>query len=1419
MWTMHAVHQSVRARGARPRRVQAAGRTKPCLERLETRELLAGVLYVDADAVAGSGDGLSWENAYTELSLALVQVKTVNNDGDPDNDIDSIWIAEGTYTPLWTGRDSSFLLDTDVALYGGFAGTETSLEERDIAAHPTILSGDKGTVGDPSDNVYTVLYVRGGVSAVIDGIRIEGGNADASLTAPAPERACGAGIYNLGSLTLRNFQISSNSASWQGGAIYNKGTLVLEDGVISDNTASFTGGGIHNAGELTALRVTLSNNSATDSGGGLYNDGSATITDSVVVANTAANSWGGGVYNEWGASFSANATTFQDNTAAGRGGGLYNGGEARLSAITFTANRVVEVASSGGAVHNSGDLVIVNAGFYRNKANHGGAIYNAEGGDASVTNAAFSVNIADGGALAYGGAIYSVGEMELRNGTVAGNYSSGYDGGVHVTGNNFTLANSILSLNEALFLGYADSVFSSGSGYNLIGIDPLFVRSPGKGADGVWGTDDDDPGDLSLTPQSPAIDMGYTAYVAGDTLDVDGDGDTSEPVGIDAAGNARVYGTRVDIGAFELQGSPAPGRETWQAVVNTTLDAVDFYDGVVSLREALIYAQPGDTVTFHESLGGQTTVLTKGSLYIDRSIVLDASAISSFTLDGDNKARVLTVLDGEVTLIGIDVTGGMAQLGGGIYNQSTVTLIDVTVTGSLGNTAGGGMYNLGTAVLTGSAISDNATSGYGGGVYNEGELKLIETTVSNNMAVAFDADAYGGGIANANQLTLVGSTVIGNGATTGGGGIENQEGSEAVLIETTVVRNTTGGDGAGVRNVGDLTIVNSALHGNGAAGFGAGVYNGGWLVLVNTSLVGNQSTGAGKKGGAIYSTADKPFAAVNVTITGNSADSGAGIYTDSYLLLWNSLIALNTAADGTELVGTLTIESGANVIGQDPQFTRNPSAGTDGIWGTEDDDYGDLTVLATSPALNAGNNDYVLADSFDLDGDGDVEEPIPFDVTGAPRIRGSSVDAGAVETLVKPVVSSVSFGTDPVVRGQPVVVSAVVSDADGAVTRVEAYRNGTLIGFDDDGADGWNLNLPTVDWTLGGETIEVRAQDTDLAWSDWANASATVVAGDEAVFAGTDGDDVFDLSRQENGEWLAILNGLTYVVDSSFDTIRFQGLDGQDTATIDDTEGDDTVRFWPDLVQGQYSTGVAVELTGTEQVTVRGSSGYDVAVFNDSADTADRFWARPTTAGMKAGAYRVQTKGFDFYRARFSGGTGPGDLAILFGSADSKDKLVVRPGRASIRWSGSEAGLAVATGHRRLVARDAGESADIVDVAILRLLQDSDDRVTGDLGKRRIIVRSSDTVTRVLRFENVLVRGNGSKGDLDIAVVTDSPDRDRLVADGQSNPRLGLLVSPDLTLRLLDLSRITAYSRRGGDDSADVSHVELLDYVLDRRGW
>ncbi|MCO5229711.1 MAG: T9SS type A sorting domain-containing protein [Chitinophagales bacterium] len=203
------------------------------------------VLYVAWDAT-GTGDGSSWANAYTNLNEAIA------NSGNGLSQ-KSIWVKSGTYYPdriyrnsLPTpgNRENTFRLPNTSKIYGGFAGTETQLNQRNIGQNLTLLSGDIGTIGLPSDNVYHVITSEGQGSR-LDGFIIEGGNANGGN-----DLSNGGGYFEIAQIAdpsnvIANCVFRNNSAADKGGAIFGyvfgssgAGALDIDHCVFYNNTAN-----------------------------------------------------------------------------------------------------------------------------------------------------------------------------------------------------------------------------------------------------------------------------------------------------------------------------------------------------------------------------------------------------------------------------------------------------------------------------------------------------------------------------------------------------------------------------------------------------------------------------------------------------------------------------------------------------------------------------------------------------------------------------------------------------------------------------------------------------------------------------------------------------------------------------------------------------------------------------------------------------------------------------------------------------------------------------------------------------------------------------------------------------------------------------------------------------------------------------
>ncbi|MEO1074794.1 MAG: T9SS type A sorting domain-containing protein [Bacteroidota bacterium] len=515
------------------------------------------IVYVDADAT-GNADGTSWTDAYPDLQSALMAAPIGAE----------LWVAEGTYRPTGgTDRTASFELRTGVALYGGFNGTETARDQGDWTTNPTILSGDIGTPGDDADNTYQIVTgddVDG--TAILDGFTVTGARADG--TSP---RNRGGGLYLLrGEPILRHLLITGNRADQAGTrAAFGAGVFcgtscnaILEDVVFRDNVSGGGGGGMSCKGSAAPVlrRVRFENNAAGILGGGMTNDTNcdAVVIDAVFVGNTAR--YSGALDNFRNADAVLINVVFENNEASEYGGAMINDdrSDVLMVNVVFANNRALNTADAGaGALqNNSSTPTLIGATFAGNTAVNGA------------------------GALGQRGAT----TLTARNVVLWGNSSE-------------ILNEGTATLDLALALvhgGYAD-------GTAILDADPRFVRVPGT--DGP-----DDAGDLRLQTGSPALDAGDADALPPDTYDLDGDGDTAEPLPLDVLRLPRVSGAAPDLGAYE--GAVSVATESDATPRSAVLGAPypNPSRGLVTLPMSLAEAGPV-RITLHDLLGRTVAVL------------------------------------------------------------------------------------------------------------------------------------------------------------------------------------------------------------------------------------------------------------------------------------------------------------------------------------------------------------------------------------------------------------------------------------------------------------------------------------------------------------------------------------------------------------------------------------------------------------------------------------------------------------------------------------------------------------------------------------------------------------------------------------------------------------------------------------------
>jgi|GEM_PF-2437120 len=345
----------------------------------DCKEPPAGVrLYVDANA-QGHNDGTSWTDAFVDLQDALDAARV------PGSRVVEIWVAAGVYKPdRGSGdRTASFTLVEAVALYGGFAGSESQLEQRNPKSFAAILSGDIGRPYDPSDNSFHVVTAQfTGASAVLDGFVISDGRADGAWP-----HDCGAGMIVVsGEAALANCLFFANLATRQGGALYVEGgRLALRQCVLRDNAALPDSGDDGGGGGLFAQQAYLAladcrfENNAAPYGGGLQAlQTSAVLRRCYFLANLARLDGGAICSSDYSAPFMTNCV-FNGNHAGQTGGAIFNGHATRATLLncTLAANTASPYYGGGAAIWS----------------------YSSAGSGADLTNCIVWGNASDGPAI------------------------------------------------------------------------------------------------------------------------------------------------------------------------------------------------------------------------------------------------------------------------------------------------------------------------------------------------------------------------------------------------------------------------------------------------------------------------------------------------------------------------------------------------------------------------------------------------------------------------------------------------------------------------------------------------------------------------------------------------------------------------------------------------------------------------------------------------------------------------------------------------------------------------------------------------------------------------------------------------------------------------------------------------------------
>jgi hypothetical protein len=733
---------------------------------------------------------------------------------------------------------------------------------------------------------------------------------------------------------------------------------MVTDSLIDGNSAARSGGGIHvPRGDLTVIRSEISNNIAAGTGYA-FEFGSGN---------------GGGIYNRNSAFDPYNLTvadsTISGNSAFRYGGGIYCGYTAStVTGSTISGNHANRTYGSvGGGIFARGSLSVSFSTISSNSTNwEQGSGGIAVGGFSTMTHSIVAGNTRGAGAIPHdvgGGGIFAVA---------------------------FSL------------LGVAPFALTDNGG-NLLGtsaapIDPLLGPLADNG--GPTRTH-------ALLPGSPAINRGDLNAVAG-VGGVPEFDQRSAPFG-------RIFGGRIDIGAFEQQPAPAAlfgdynqdniadlaDYIVWRRALGQTVPRYSGADGngdgiIDELDLAVWRAHFGQTVpspvapsdlnlvvdTLADESDGNYAL---GDLSLREALLL---ANTYPSVDTISFAPALTVAGPATILLTmreLKITDSTSILGPGA-NLLTIDASGNDPTPDMNNGDGSRIFNItddanntvlevsiSGLTLTGGDVSGAGVASNGGAIRSLENLTVTDSTISGNSSsgnLTSGATFSGGGIYARGDLTITASTISGNSAGGDGGGIR-AAGASLLITNSTLSGNSAGVDGGAISNYGfgpdrTVVVINSTLSGNSAGGQtfsdGGAIWMGGGSLTVTDSLISNNSAPSG--GGIRIS--DGSLTIVGSTITGNSAigppslplrGDGGGIWTlRSNLTIAHSTISGNSAPGtpsfGGSGGGIWTYGGNRTVV--DSTISGNSARLGGGVWSSSS---GILTVTRSTISNNSAANE------------------------------------------------------------------------------------------------------------------------------------------------------------------------------------------------------------------------------------------------------------------------------------------------------------------------------------------------------------------------------------------------------------------------------------------------------------------------------
>ena len=824
--------------------------------------------------------------------------------------------------------------------------------------------------------------------------------------------------------------------------------------------ADRSGGGLYMSENCVASNLVVIGNSVNAYGAGVVLVGGGQLLNSLICTNTAGSS-GGGVALVGGGTVSA--CRIRGNSSEGSGGGVY-------------------CVDPGGVVNNC--IIQTNLAV-----SYGGAAHLYQGG--TLNNCWMINNWCTWPAESYGGGIlFENAGGTANNCTVSDNNlpaANSYGGGVCFAGggvlnNSIVYNNSGQNNNDINDLGGGSVRYTCASDGITHGMDGCITNNP-QFADAA-------NGDYTLQSDSPCIGVGDNTYAP------------TNATPYDLAGNPRIIGGTVDMGAYERQAGPPPDVVYVDASVGSSGSGTNWATAFKTIQEGVDAVSTTGTVWVTNGVYDVGVKPMPGYTCGTRVVITNAITLRSVNGPG------VTIIQGAA-----DTTGGSASNGPsavrGVY-MAAGTLNGFTITNGWAmdgwstvysqDREGGGIW-MTNGVVTNCVISGCRSYGSGGGIAAKYNCEVRNSEIYGNVATS----GSGGGAIISFSSVMQDCHVYDNWAASIAGGV--YVGSAATANNCIVERNRSapsmimdpmGAGGMLVQGTANNCLVASnstTAKGGGATVFGAGM-------IRNCTIADN--TGDTDAGGVYFYNA----AAGRL---GNSIVYGNNVNTNTF--------AWNTAAVITNCCAPDGVTNGVNgCVTNDPGFAAN------------------YRLTQDSPCLNGGANVYAPTNAA------------PYDLAGNPRIVFGVVDMGAYELqhVVSPSAGPYGGGNSiTITNGNLGDGSDITNVAVGGVAA-------TITGQ----GENW------VEITLGAASSagakDIVIQSASVGETTFAGAYTVNPAGE---IGGTTYDwaawqEVAGLPKTVYYTHGAVLNGAYYIVGGHVDTViqtnvfRFDGTNWTEVAGL-----------------------------------------------------------------------------------------------------------------------------------------------------------------------------------------------------------------------------------------------------------------------------